>query len=185
MWNKVIKEIETKMDKTLNSVSQDLSTLRTGRATPAIFDALRVQYYGTSTPLKQVANISAPEPRLMVIQPWDASCVKDIEKAILTSDMGLQPQVEGKIIRISIPPLSKERREDMVKIVKKMSEDGRVALRAVRRDGNEQTKQLEKDKKITEDDREKALAKIQDLTNRYSSRIDEVASVKEKELVTV
>ena len=185
MWDKVVKETESKLGKTTDSVKHDFATVRTGRASLAVFDSLKILYYGAPTPLKQLANISIPEPRLVVIQPWDANSVKDIEKALRTSDLGYQPLVEGKIIRISIPPLSKERREDMAKIVKKMAEDGRIALRSIRREGNDQIKKLEKDKKITEDDRDLALTRIQTLTDRCTKQIDELAQNKETELVTV
>lgn len=185
MWEAVVKELETKMDKTHHALNQELVAVRTGRASPAMLDNVKVLYYGTPTPLKQLANVAVPEPRLLVIQPWDAGTVKEIEKAILASDLGLKPLVEGKVIRIPIPSLSKERREEMTKIVKKMAEDSRVALRTLRRDFNERIKQLEKDKKITEDDRKVAMDKIQHMTDRFIARVDETASAKEKEILTV
>jgi ribosome recycling factor len=169
----------------VEATANDFKTVRTGRASTSLVENLKADYYGTPTPLKQLANIAIPEPRLIVIQPWDANAIKDVERAIRTSDLGLQPMVEGKIIRISVPPLNKERREELVKVVKKMAEDGKIALRTIRRDGNDQIKKLEKDKKITEDDREKALEEIQKLTDRNSKTLDQLSESKEKELVTV
>jgi ribosome recycling factor len=185
MWQGVIKNMEARMQKTLSSVQHEFATIRTGRASISLFDSLRVLYYGTPTPLKQLANISTPEPRLVIIQPWDAGCIKDVEKAILTSQLGLQPAVEGKMIRIVIPPLSKERREEMARIVKKMTEEGKVALRTIRRDGNDEIKKLEKEKKITEDESFKAQDQIQKLTDRHSKLLDDASHSKEKELITV
>lgn len=185
MWRNLIKEFEMKMTKTVEVTSSEFAGVRTGRATTAFVDGVKVLYYGTPTPLKQLANISIPEPRLIVIQPWDAGVIKEIEKAILGSDLGFQPLVEGKIIRITIPPLSKERREEMAKVVKKMAEDGKIALRTLRRDANEEVKKLEKDKKITEDESFQAQDEIQKMTDRSSKRLDELAHAKEKELVTV
>lgn len=185
MWQAALKEIEGKMQKTLDATNREFATVRTGRASSAMLDTVRVLYYGTPTPLIQLASISTPEPRLIVIQPWDASQIKEVEKAISASDLGLQPVVEGKIIRVSVPQLSKERREEMGKLVKKLSEDGKVALRTIRRDGNDAIKKLEKDKKITEDESFKATEEIQRLTDRYSKRLDEQAAAKEKEVTTV
>jgi len=185
MWQNVIKELEQKMQKTIDVTSQDFGTVRTGRANSGLVENIKVIYYGTPTPLKQVANITVPEPRLIVITPWDVSAVKDIEKAIATSELGLQAVVEGKLLRIAIPALTKERREELAKVVKKMAEDGKVALRTLRRDGNESLKKLEKEKKITEDESFKAQEDIQKKTDASSKRLDEIAAAKEKELLSV
>lgn len=173
------------MQKTIDATTREFATVRTGRASAALVDGIKVLYYGTPTPLQQLASISVPEPRLIVIQPWDASSVKEIEKAVLSSDLGLQPTVDGKLIRISIPPLSKERRENMVKVVKKMSEEAKIILRNTRREGNDQIKKVEKEKQITEDESFKAAEEIQKLTDRYSKQIEELTGFKEKELITV
>lgn len=186
MWQAILKDIESKMQKTVDATQHEFAAVRTGRASNALVENIKILYYGAPTPLKQIANISVPEPRLIVIQPWDANALKDVEKGILAaSDLGLQPLVEGKIIRITIPPLTKERREELVKVVKKMSEDGKVHLRTIRRDGNEAIKKAEKDKKVTEDESTKAQEEIQKLTDRYTKRLDELSATKEKELVTV
>ena len=186
MWQGIVKEIESKMQKTVDATQHEFAAVRTGRASNALVENIKILYYGAPTPLKQVANISIPEPRLIVIQPWDATALKDIEKGILAaSDLGLQPVVEGKIIRIAIPPLTKERREELVKVVKKMTEDGKVHLRTIRRDGNESAKKAEKDKKITEDESAKTQDEVQKLTDRFTKRLDELAANKEKELTTV
>ncbi len=185
MWQDLVKDMDSKMQKTFDSTAHDFSTIRTGRASPALVDSLKVIYYGAPTPLKQIANISVPEPRMIVIQPWDPNAMKDIEKAILTSDIGLQPLIEGKLIRLSVPPLSKDRREELVRVVKKMTEEGKVHIRNIRRDSMEGIKKLEKDKKITEDDDFKAQEEIQKITDRHTKRLDELAVSKEKELLTV
>lgn len=183
MWNQVLKETDTKMKKTVQSTMDELAKLRTGRANPALLDTVNVSYYGAPTPLKKLATVTVPEPRMLIVQPFDATSVPDIQKAIQSADLGLQPQVEGKLLRIPVPQLSKERREDLVKLVKKVVEEGRVALRQIRRDGNDQIKKLEKDKNITEDDREKALVEIQKATDRNSHELDHAAENKEKDLL--
>jgi ribosome recycling factor len=185
MWQAMLKEIEAKMQRTLEATTREFSTIRTGRASPALVESVKVNYYGSPTPLIQLATIATPEPRLIVIQPYDANSVKEVEKAILASDLGLTPSLEGKVIRITVPPLSKERREELVKVVHKMAEDGKVALRTIRRDGNEEIKKAEKEKKITEDESFKATEEIQKLTDRYSKRLDDLGASKHKELVTV
>lgn len=184
MWQQAIQSIDAKMKKSVDVAREELSKIRTGRANPHLLDAIRVDYYGTPTALKQLAAVTAPEPRLLIIQPFDAGIVGEIHKTIAASDMGLQPQIDGRMIRIPIPALSKERREDLAKIVKKVAEDGRVSVRAVRRDGNEDIKKLEKDKKLTEDDRKKALDEIQKITDRHTKALDDLADAKEKEVLT-
>ncbi len=178
----VIREAEDKMKKTLEVTQQNFGSVRTGRAQSGMVDNIKVDYYGTMTVLKQMANITIPEPRLLLIHPWDASALKAIEKAIMDSDLGVTPVIDGKLIRIGIPSLTRERREEMVKIVHKLAEDGRVSMRAIRRDGNEKIKALGKEKKITEDESFKAEQDIQKLTDRYIQMIDQAQSSKEKEL---
>lgn len=178
----VVKEIEDKMKKSLEVVSQNFAQVRTGRANTGMVEHLRVDYYGAQTALKQMANITIPEPRMIVIQPWDAGAIKMIEKAILDSDLGIAPVVDGKMIRLPVPALSRERREELAKIVKKQAEDGHVVLRSLRREANEKIKALEKDKKINEDDSFKSQAEIQKLTDRYIALIDQSQASKEKDL---
>jgi ribosome recycling factor len=185
MWEQVISEAKNRMTKAIENIQSELTRVRTGRANPSLLDAVKVDYYGAATPLKSLAAISAPEPRMMVIQPFDAGSVAEIVKSIQAADLGLTPQAEGKMIRIPVPSLSKERREELVKLVKKVAEDGRVSVRNVRRDVNEQIKKLEKDKTITEDDREKALAEIQKVTDKTIIILDQAAAAKESELLTV
>jgi ribosome recycling factor len=185
MWQNAVKNHEAKMKKAVEATANEFLRLRTGRANPTLLDTVRVEYYGSLAPLKQLATISAPEPRMMVIQPFDVSAVAAIGQAIMAADLGLTPIVEGKMIRVPVPALSKERREDLVKLVKKVAEDGRVSIRNARREGNEEIKKLQADKKITEDDRKKAEDMIQKITDAQSKAIDELAAAKEKELMTV
>jgi ribosome recycling factor len=182
-WPVIVKEAEDKMKKSLDVVQKNFSGIRTGRANAGMVEYLKVDYYGTPTPLRQVANITIPEPRMIVIQPWDVNAVKPIEKAILESDLGISPVIEGKLVRVAIPSLTGERREEMVKIVHKLAEEGRVAVRAIRRDYNDLVKKQEtKDKILTEDESRKAQAEIQKLTDRYIQNIDQAQGAKEKEL---
>lgn len=178
----VVREIEDKMKKSLDVVTQNFSQVRTGRANIGMVEHLRVDYYGTMTPLKQMANISVPEPRLILISPWDAGALKSIEKAVLESDLGIPPVIDGKMVRLSVPPLSRERREELAKIVKKQAEEGHVVFRSLRREANEKIKGLEKEKKVTEDESFKAQAEIQKLTDRYVQLVDQAQQAKEKEL---
>ena len=178
----ILADSEEKMKKSVEIVNNNFSTLRSGRANPGIVENLRIDYYGTPTPLKQLANIAVPEPKMLVINPWDASIIKLIEKAILESDIGINPLVDGKGIRLVVPTLTRERREELVKIAHKVAEDGRVALRSVRRDGNEHIKKLEKEKKITEDESFKFQTDVQKLTDKYIQAIDQTQAQKEKEL---
>jgi ribosome recycling factor len=176
---------EDKMKKALDVMRKEYASLRAGRATPALLDKITVDYYGTPTPLNQVANISAPEPRLLTIQPWEKNMLGTIEKAILKSDLGLMPNNDGSVIRLSIPQLTKERRSELVKVVHKKAEDCRVAVRNLRRDGNEAIKKLEKDRAISEDEAKKGQEDIQKLTDKYIKEIDNVMAVKEKEIMEV
>jgi ribosome recycling factor len=176
---------EDKMKKALDVMRKEYASLRAGRATPALLDKVTVDYYGTPTPISQVANISAPEPRLLTIQPWEKNMLGTIEKAILKSDLGLTPNNDGSVIRLSIPQLTKERRTELVKVVHKKAEEGRVAVRNLRRDGNEAVKKLEKDHAISEDEAKKGQEDIQKLTDKYIKEIDHVMAVKEKEIMEV
>ncbi|MBI2095901.1 MAG: ribosome recycling factor [Candidatus Omnitrophica bacterium] len=178
----VTKEAEDRMRKTLDALGHQLASVRTGRANAGMVENIRVDYYGTATPIRQLANITIPEPRLIVIGPWDASALKAVEKALNESDLGIAPVIDGKQIRLAVPALTRERREELVKIVHKVAEESRVSIRSVRRDANDRVKQLEKDKTITEDERTKTMDAIQKLTDKYIQMIDQAQSSKEKEL---
>lgn len=185
MIDTIIKDARDKMDKTVNALKKDLLKVRTGRASLNILDDIRVDYYGTPTPLNQIASLSVPESRLITIQPWDASAIKEIEKAILKSNVGLTPSSDGKIIRIAIPPLTEDRRKDIVKQVSKVCEEYRVAVRNVRRDANDDLKGLKKDGDASEDEVEKSLDTIQKLTDEHIKKIDDIYKNKEKEILEV
>ena len=178
----VLKQVETSMQKGIEAMKRELAELRSGRANPKMVEGLKVNYYGTPTLLKELATIGVPEARMVVISPYDPGCVKEVEKAILQSELGINPVSDGKIIRLIVPPLSQERREELIKVVKKVSEEGKVSVRAIRRDAKEQIKNLEKDKKISEDDRFKADDEVQKLTDKYIKEIDTILGEKEKEL---
>ena len=173
------------MDKTLASLKTDLNKVRTGRASLSLFDDIRIDYYGTPTPLSQVATLAVPEPRLITIQPWDTSITSEIEKAILKSELGLTPSSDGKIIRLPIPRLTEERRKDLVKVVKKMAESGKVALRNLRREANEQLKGFEKNKKISQDQLHQLMEKVQISTDKYIEKVDAALAAKEKEILEI
>lgn len=185
MDEKIVKEVEAKMDKTLSSLKGDLNKVRTGRASLALFDDIRVDYYGTPTPLNQMATLSVPEPRLMTIQPWDTSVIGEIEKAILKSELGVTPASDGKIIRITIPRLTEERRKELVKVVKKMAEAAKVAIRNIRREANEQLKGSEKNKKISQDQLRQWMDKVQVSTDKFITKVDEALAAKEKEILEI
>lgn len=185
MDEKILNDIEAKMEKSLASLKTDLNKVRTGRASLSLFDDIRVGYYGTPTPLSQVATLSVPEPRLITIQPWDTSITAEIEKAILKSELGLTPASDGKIIRIPIPRLTEERRKELVKVVKKMAEASKVALRNVRREANDHLKGLEKNKKIAQDQLHQMMEKVQTSTDRYIEKVDAALSIKEKEILEI
>jgi len=180
-----MKDVEAKMEKTLSSLKADLNKVRTGRASLALFDDIRVDYYGTPTPLNQMATLSVPEPRLITIQPWDTSIISEIEKAILKSELGVTPASDGKIIRITIPRLTEERRKELVKVVKKMAEGTKVAVRNIRREANDQLKGLEKDKKISQDQLRQWMDKVQTSTDKFIKKVDEVLAAKEKEILEI
>ena len=175
--------IEEKMNKTINALAENLAEVRAGRANPAILNKVKIDYYGTPTPINQVAGISVPEARLIVIQPWDASILKDIEKAILASDIGINPNNDGKVIRLSFPELTEERRKELVKDIRKMGEESKVAIRSVRRDGIDEAKTKQKNSEITEDELKGAEDQIQKLTDKKVAEIDNMVAAKEKGLV--
>jgi ribosome recycling factor len=185
MDEKIVKEVEAKMDKTLSSLKGDLNKVRTGRASLALFDDIRVDYYGTPTPLNQMATLSVPEPRLITIQPWDTSIIGEIEKSILKSELGVTPASDGKIIRITIPRLTEERRKELVKVVKKMAEAAKVAIRNIRREANEQLKGSEKNKKISQDQLRQWMDKVQVSTDKFITKVDEALASKEKEILEI
>jgi ribosome recycling factor len=182
---RVYADIEKKMKTSLETFRKELSSIRTGRASLALLDGISVQYYGVPTPLNQVATLSVPESRLMTIQPWDSSVIGEVEKAILKSDLGLTPSSDGRVIKIPIPPLTEERRKQLVRLVKKLGEDCKVAIRNVRREGNDDMKSLEKDKKISEDELRRAQDQIQKLTDRYIAMSEQVSAQKEKEVMEI
>ncbi|MGD2096161.1 MAG: ribosome recycling factor [Desulfobacterales bacterium] len=183
MIDDIYQETTDSMSKSVEALSRELKRVRTGRASLSILDGIKVDYYGTLTPLNQMATLAVPESRLITIQPWDVSVIKDIEKAILKSDLGLTPANDGKLIRISIPPLTEERRKELVKVVHKMAEDYKVSVRNARRDANELIKSLKKDGDISEDDAFKSQEEVQKITDEHIKRIDECCQEKEKEIL--
>ena len=185
MEEKTLKDTEVKMEKTLSSLKMDLNKVRTGRASLSLFDDIRVAYYGTPTPLNQAATLAVPESRLITIQPWDTSITAEIEKAILKSELGLTPSSDGKIIRIPIPRLTEERRKELVKVVKKMAEAAKVALRNIRREVNDQLKGLEKNKKISQDQLHQMMEKVQISTDKFIEKVDAALAAKEKEILEI
>ena len=184
MKAEIIKEMQRKMDRALEVLGQDFARIRTGRASVALLEGIKVDAYGTAMPISQVASLAAPEPRLLTVQPWDTALMSDLEKAILRSDLGLTPSNDGKIMRIPIPPLTTERRKELVKSTKKMAEESKVALRNLRRDANEQLKELKKDKLISEDEIFKAQEEVQKATDDYIKKLDALAAEKEKEIMS-
>ncbi|MGM0651830.1 MAG: ribosome recycling factor [Bacillota bacterium] len=185
MLDDIYLETDEKMKKVIAAYQRELSTLRAGRASPSLLDRIEVEYYGTMTPLNQLAGVSAPETRLLVIQPWDKGAMSDIEKAILKSDLGLTPTNDGNVIRLAIPQLTEERRKELVKFVRKKSEDSKVSIRNIRRDANDSIKQLEKSGDISEDDSRRAQDDIQELTDEKINEIDKILEVKENEIMEV
>ena len=179
------QNLKERMEKTINVFSEKLSEVRAGRANPAILNKVKIDYYGTPTPINQVAGISVPEARMILIQPWDVSVLKDIEKAILASDIGINPNNDGKVIRLVFPELNEERRKELVKDIKKMAEEAKVAVRAVRRDGIEEAKAEQKEGNITEDELKNAENEIQKSTDKHVEEIDEILGKKEKEIMSV
>lgn len=183
MLEQLYKGIEVKMKKSLEHLNKELNSVRTGRASVSLLDGLTVDYYGNQTPLNQVATLAVPESRLITIQPWDPSLLEKIEKAILQSDLGLTPSNDGKIIRVAVPMLTEERRVQLVKMVKKMAEESKVAIRNIRREGNDNLKSREKNKEIPQDDYHRAIDRVQKLTDEYVGRVDEAIKTKEKEIM--
>ena len=180
-----LNHIKEKMSKTISVLQEDFSEVRAGRANPAILNKIKVDYYGTPTPINQVAGISVPEARLIVIQPWDVSLLKEIEKEILKAEIGINPNNDGKVIRLAFPELNEERRKELVKDIKKMGEEAKVAVRQVRRDGLDEFKKQQKDSLITEDDLKQAEDQVQKLTDKYVEEIDKLTDAKEKEVMTL
>jgi ribosome recycling factor len=181
--DEILLDAEERMEKAANVFRDELRGLRTGRATPALVDSLRVEYYGSPTPLKQMAQISTPDPQSLVIRPYDQSVLKDIEKAIRSSDLGLSPNNDGKIIRLTIPPMSGEQRQKMVTRIKKLAEEAKVSIRNVRRDANKSFEQAEKAKEMTEDERDQGKESVQELTKTYEDKVSEMADKKSKEVL--
>lgn len=185
MVEDIISDVESRMKKSIAALQKEFAAIRTGRANPAMFDGIRVSVYGTEMPLNQVATISCPEPRLVVIQPWDRGNLSEIEKAILKSDLSLNPSNDGNLIRIQIPDLTEERRKEYVKLARAKAEECRIAIRNIRRDGNDMIKDLEKEKEISEDDSKNALARIQKATDRFIEEIQKMTDNKEKEIMNL
>jgi ribosome recycling factor len=181
----VLKDLETRMQAAVDVLTREFAGVRTGRANAALLDGVRVEAYGVLTPINQVASVSVPDPRTIVIQPWDASQMKEIEKGILKSDLGLTPGNDGKVIRLTMPTLTEERRKQLAKTVGKFAEDARVAIRNVRREANDKLKALAKDKKISEDEERRGHDQIQKTTDRFTARVEELAKKKEQEVLTV
>ena len=179
------KEFNRKMDKTLEVLQENFGAIRAGRANARVLDRITVEYYGVETPVGQVGSISSPDARTLVIQPWDGSLLKKIEKAIQTSDLGINPQNDGRVIRLAFPQLTEERRRELVKQVKKYGEEAKVAVRNIRRDAMDYIKKLKKDSEITEDDQKKAEKDLQELTDKYIKKVDDACAVKEKELMEI
>jgi ribosome recycling factor len=181
----VLKESEAKMQKAIEVLKKNFAAVRTGRANPALLDHVNVDYYGSAVPLKQLASIAVPEPRQLLVTPYDKNAAQAIEKAILTSDLGINPKREAAVIRLTLPEPSEERRKELVKVVKKEAEEAKIAIRNVRREANEALKKQKSDKKITEDDEKTQDKKVQDLTNKYCSEADKMLAAKEKEIMEV
>ena len=181
----MIKKYEEKMTKTLDSLDRDYNGIRAGRANPHVLDKLRVDYYGTPTPIQQVGNVTVPEPRMICIQPWESSLIKDICKAIQTSDIGINPSTDGKVIRLVFPELTEEHRKELVKDVKKKAEAAKVAIRNIRRDANDFLKKAQKDNEITEDELKELQTKVQKSTDKFVKKVDEAMEKKSQEILTV
>jgi ribosome recycling factor len=185
MVEEIFEDLNERMGKSIETLKREYSRLRTGRASISLLDGIRVSYYDTPTPLNQMASLAVPEPRLIVIQPWDKTAIGDIEKAILKSELGLTPMNDGKVIRIAIPPLTEERRKELVKVARKMAEDNKVAIRNIRRDANDMLKDLKTEKEITEDDLYRTQDEVQKITDDFISQVDELCAVKEKEILEI
>ncbi len=182
---KILDDTERKMNKSLDVISQQLARLRSGKASPSLLDGIKVDYYGTPTLINQIASISAPEPRLLVVHPWDKSAISNVEKAILSSDLGLNPNSDGNVVRIPIPPLTEERRRELVKIAKKIAEEGKIGLRNIRREIIDFIKTQQKEGEIPEDDSFRLQDRVQDITEKHSKKIEELFRLKEEEIMTM
>lgn len=185
MLNDAYKDIKNKMEGAITALKREFGTLRAGRASLAVLDTITVDYYGVPTPLSQVASLAVPESRLIVIQPWESKILPDIEKAIMKSDLGLMPTNDGKLIRLAFPPLTEERRKELVKVAKRVAEEAKVAIRNIRRDGNDFIKELEKEKEISEDDLKRGQEEVQKITDSYIAKVDDTLTHKEKEIMEV
>ena len=185
MLNDAYKDIKNKMEGAITALKREFGTLRAGRASLAVLDTITVDYYGVPTPLSQVASLAVPESRLIVIQPWESKILPDIEKAIMKSDLGLMPTNDGKLIRLAFPPLTEERRKELVKVAKRVAEEAKVAITNIRRDGNDFIKELEKEKEISEDDLKKGQEEVQKITDSYIAKVDDILTHKEKEIMEV
>jgi ribosome recycling factor len=185
MVNDVLKELQASLDKAIDALKRDLGKVRTGRASVSILDGIRVEYYGTPTPLNQVASLNVPDPRLITIKPWERSLIPETERTIRASQLGLNPSSDGEIVRLPMPPLTEERRKELVKMVRRLAEEAKVALRGARRDANEMLKEFQKEKEITEDDEKLGLKRVQDATDAAVVKVDEIVAKKEKEILEV
>jgi ribosome recycling factor len=185
MVNDVLKELQASLDKAIDALKRDLGKVRTGRASVSILDGIRVEYYGTPTPLNQIASLNVPDPRLITIKPWEKSLIPEIERTIRASQLGLNPSSDGEIVRLPMPPLTEERRKELVKMVRRLAEEAKVALRGARRDANEMLKEFQKEKEITEDEEKQGLKKVQDATDAAVVKVDEIVAKKEKEILEV
>ncbi|HNR69246.1 MAG TPA: ribosome recycling factor [bacterium] len=185
MIDELERDVKRRMDSAIDNIRSELAKFRTGKASPALLDSISVNYYGNMTPIRQVANVSAPEPRLLVVQPWDRSLLGEIEKAILKADLGLNPTNDGILIRVPIPQLTEERRRDLVKLAKKIAEDAKVAVRNIRRDANERLKKAEKSSEISEDQLHTEQERVQKLTDEAVKKIDEILELKEKDIMEI
>lgn len=185
MVDEILKHARTSMGKSLDNLRNEFAGIRTGKANPALLDFIKVPYYGQAVPLKQVASISVPDPRLITIQPWDKSIVAEVEKAIMASELGLNPQSDGTLIRVPIPPLTEERRKELVRLVKRLAEDTKIAIRNIRRDANEKIKKLEREHEISEDEMHSRQNEVQELTDEFVEKVDGLVEVKEKEIMEV
>jgi len=185
MINDVKQKTKTAMDKAIEALKREFGRVRTGRASTTLLDDVMVNYYGTPTPLNQVGTLAVPEPRLITIQPWEKNLIPEIEKAILKSDLGLNPNSDGTLVRIAIPALTEERRKEMVKVIKRIGEETKIAIRNIRRDGNDTLKKLQKDKEITEDQQKSGEKEIQEITDQHIKQVDEILEHKEKEVMEI
>lgn len=182
MIKDIVKDVDHKMKKALESVTREFSEVRTGRAHPGLIEGMHIDYYGTPTMIKTIASISIPDPKTVIIQPWDANALVEIEKAINNSKLGVSPVIDGKLVRLNIPPLSKERREELVKVVKEMAEHGRISLRTIRREANERIKKVQAESKVSEDESFRGQEEVQKLTDKYIKDVDHILEEKNKEL---